>query len=75
MQAVIVNFSNRHYALFIVRLNNSRDAMIKKSILTASLVIVLPFAADCCKNAPKDSADQIRNHITVHTNLLAGSLM
>ena len=49
--------------------------MIKKANLAASLVIVFLFAAGCCKNAPKDSADQTRNYTTVHTNLLAGSLM
>ena len=31
--------------------------MIKKAKLTASSVVVLLFAAGCCKNAPKDSAD------------------
>lgn len=75
MQAVIVNFSNRYPVIFIVRPNNSRGVMMKKVILAASSVIVFLFAAGCCKNAPKDSADQTRNYTTVHTNLLAGSLM
>lgn len=58
-----------------MRLNKPEVVMSKKANLAASLVIVFLFAAGCCKHAPKSSAGWTRNHTTVHTDLLAGSLM